>query len=156
MKSEYCSTKIDEKQVFLTLTKGHKQNCPEKTELVFIGKEEMSKISDCAKRLTFLVKDIKVLEENKLCKKFCLQNSCTLLYQIDYGKYKAICKSKSSQQKKFQLCQKIAQKNKKSKNDLNLNVVALVVLVFIVSIAVSILSILYRRQKTINTSEPVS
>ena len=139
------------------MTKGHGQNCPVGTELVFIGKEEMSKISDCAKRLTFLVKDIKVLQANKLCKKFCLQNSCTLLYQIDYGKYKAICKSKSSQQKKFQLCQKIAQ-NTESKNDSysNLNVVALVVLVFIVSTAVSILSILYRRQKTTHTSEPVS
>ena len=145
MKSEYCSTKIDEKQVFLALTKGHGQNCPVGTELVFVSKQEMSKISKCTENLVkqFHINDIEVLSQKSSCEKNCPQNSCTLIYQINYRKYKAVCKPKTLQQQRITLCQKIHQNTASKDNSYsNLNVVALVVLVFIVSTAVSILSIL--------------
>ena len=141
------------------MTKGHGQNCPVGTELVFIGKQEMSKMSKCTENLVkqFHINDIEVLSQKSSCDKNCPQNSCTLIYQINYRKYKAVCKPRTLQQQRITLCQKIA-KNTESKNDSysNLNVVALVVLVSIVATAISILSILYRRQKTTNTSETVS
>ena len=141
------------------MTKGHGQNCPVGTELVFIGKQEMSKMSKCTENLVkqFHINDIEVLSQKSSCDKNCPQNSCTLIYQINYRKYKAVCKPRTLQQQRITLCQKIA-KNTESKNDSysNLNVVALVVLVSIVATAISILLFLYRRFKTTNTSKPVS
>ena len=141
------------------MTKDHRQKCHSGAKIAFLGEKEMSKIYKCTLKLAtkFNVKDIEVLSEKQICEEYCLQSSCTLLYQINYRKYVPSCQQRTLQQKRFKLCQ-MDKLNKEFKNKSysNYNVVVLLVISFIFALSLSVLTYLYRRHKTTNRSESVS
>ena len=157
---EYCNIRTNNKNIFLTITENNKaKKCPQNANLVFVKQNYFSKISKCIKRLKNEnnINDIEVLPQKTRCEEKCMQKYCSLHFVINIQKYVPSCQPKTLQQKQFNLCQmNDVSTDSKNNSYSNLNVVVLIVVVFIVSTALSVLTCFYRRHKTTNRSETVS
>ena len=137
-----------------------KTACPENTKLAFIGKQEISEISECV--TTFAEEEridhIEVLHESTECQQKCKNKNCILYYEVYYQKYVSNCKPKNFQQKQLNLCEfTTATKDYENNGYSSYNVpVITVAIVLVISTLVGAMTYLYRRHNVIDRSDTVS
>ena len=152
-KQEYCKTRIEDKNVFLTYNEdGNGNQCKKKSQLTYIGPRGILKVSKCIKPISDKkkIKSIQLSADRKKCEEKCSKKSCSLYYDLNIKRYIASCEPKILQQKHFKLCSRIIADSKS-----NVLVIAVVSVIAALTV-ISGMIYLYRRYKTSNRFETIS
>ena len=143
----------------MTLTEGVDENkCPTNAHHTNIEKQDFLKIFKCLNEVATEnnIRSVEVLAEKSICEQKCLKTTCTLNYVLIFRNYIVTCEPKILQLKKLNLCEE-STVTAYSKNKVDLNYIAIVILVIVVfSTTGLVLTYIYRRNKITNISSLVS